>query len=191
MVSIGTVVGGLLMIKIVKYVSPKVIQFWGFLALFVIFIVTGSAWTTLLDNSRSGLIILYALSHIAFNLGPNVTTFIIPAEIFPTRYRCTCHGIAAASGKLGSWVVQIFIAYAFQSGSANDGGSLKWEERRDFGHVLQVMSAFMLAGAITTYFLVPETRDHDNKSRTLEVLACGKKVIDELNRQRKKEDEEE
>jgi PHS family inorganic phosphate transporter-like MFS transporter len=52
------------------------------------------------------------------------------------------------------------------------------------------MSAFMLAGAVTTHFLVPETRDHDNKSRMLEVLACGKKVVDNLNRQRKKEDED-
>lgn len=77
MVSIGTITGGLLMIKIVKYVSPKVIQLWGFLVLFVLFIVTGSAWTKLLDSSRSGLIVLYVLSHIAFNLGPNVTTFIV------------------------------------------------------------------------------------------------------------------
>ena len=46
------------------------------------------------------------------------------------------------------------------------------------------MSAFMVAGAIVTYFLVPETRDHDGKSRTLEVLAGGKKVLDELNKQR-------
>jgi PHS family inorganic phosphate transporter-like MFS transporter len=190
MVSIGTVVGGLLMIKIVKYVSPKVIQFWGFLVLFVLFIVTGSAWTNLLDTSRSGLIVLYVLSQIAFNLGPNVTTFIIPAEIFPTRYRCTCHGIAAASGKLGSWVVQIFLQYAFQSDKSKPGDDFRWE-RENFGHILQVMSAFMIAGAVTTYFLVPETRDHDNKSRTLEVLACGKKVIDELNRQRKSEDEDE
>ncbi|KAI4608527.1 hypothetical protein J4E80_009151 [Alternaria sp. BMP 0032] len=189
MVSIGTVVGGLLMIKIVKHASPKVIQFWGFLVLFVLFIVTGSAWTNLLDSSRSGLIVLYVLSHIAFNLGPNVTTFIIPAEIFPTRYRCTCHGIAAASGKLGSWVVQVFLAYAFQSDKSEPTSDFEWE-RKNFGHILQVMSAFMLAGAVTTYFLVPETRDHDNKSRTLEVLACGKKVIDELNRQRKKEDED-
>ncbi|KAA8623164.1 inorganic phosphate transporter 1-4 Pi cotransporter [Pyrenophora tritici-repentis] len=191
MVSIGTVVGGLLMVKVVKYVSPKVIQFWGFLVLFVLFIVTGSAWTNLLDSdsSRSGLIVLYALSHIAFNLGPNVTTFIIPAEIFPTRYRCTCHGIAAASGKLGSWIVQIFLAYAFQSDKSKPEDDFDWE-RQNFGHILQVMSAFMVAGAVTTYFLVPETRDHDNKSRTLEVLACGKKVIDELNKQRKREDEE-
>ena len=189
MVSTGTVVGGLLMIKIVKYVSPKVIQFWGFLVLFVLFIVTGSAWTNLLDSSRSRLMVLYVISHIAFNLGPNVTTFIIPAEIFPTRYRCTCHGIAAASGKLGSWVVQIFLAYAFQSDKSKNQDDFRWE-RQNFGHILQVMSAFMVAGAVTTYFLVPETRDHDNKSRTLEILACGKKVIDELNRQRKKEDEE-
>jgi PHS family inorganic phosphate transporter-like MFS transporter len=190
MVSIGTVLGGLLMIKIVKYVSPKVIQFWGFLVLFVLFIVTGSAWTVLLGTTnRSGLIVLYVLSQIAFNIGPNVTTFIIPAEIFPTRYRCTCHGIAAASGKLGSWVVQIFLQYAFQNKkNAKDDFD---RERKNFGHVLQVMSAFMIAGAVTTYFLVPETRDHDNKSRTLEVLACGKKVIDELNRQRKREDEDE
>lgn len=77
MVSIGTVTGGLLMIKIVKHVSPKVIQFWGFLVLFVILIVTGSAWKSLLTSNRSGLIVLYVLSHIAFNLGPNVTTFIV------------------------------------------------------------------------------------------------------------------
>ncbi|KNG49267.1 aat family amino acid transporter [Stemphylium lycopersici] len=172
-VSIGTVVGGLLMIKIVKYVSPKVIQFWGFL-----------------KSSRSSLVVLYVLSHIAFNLGPNVTTFIIPAEIFPTRYRCTCHGIAAASGKLGSWVVQIFLEYSFQADKGKSAVGLGWRQE-SFGHILQVMSAFMVAGAVATYFLIPETRDHDNKSRTLEVLACGKKVIDELNRRRKKEDEDE
>jgi PHS family inorganic phosphate transporter-like MFS transporter len=190
MVSVGTILGGLLMIKVVKYVSPKTIQFWGFLVLFVLFIVTGSAWRVLLGaTNRSGLIILYVFSQVAFNLGPNVTTFIIPAEIFPTRYRCTCHGIAAASGKLGSWVVQIFLQYSFPSGK-DDKDDFQWE-RDNFGHVLQVMSAFMVAGAVTTYFLVPETRDHDNKSRTLEVLACGKKVIDELNIQRKREDEDE
>ncbi|KAK7181798.1 hypothetical protein DPSP01_012522 [Paraphaeosphaeria sporulosa] len=186
MVSIGAVIGGAAMIKVIRYASPKVIQFWGFLVLFLLFIVTGSAWTKLLDSSRSGLIVLYVLSQIAFNLGPNVTTFIIPAEIFPTRYRCTAHGIAAASGKLGSWLVQIFLAYAFKSNSQEE--RYDWE-RQNFGHVLQVMSAFMVAGAIVTYFLVPETRDHDGKSRTLEVLAGGKKVLDELNKQRAQEED--
>lgn len=89
MVSLGTTIGGLLMIKAIKYASPKVIQLWGFVALFVLFIVTGSAWTSLLDNSRSGLIVLYVLSHIAFNLGPNVTTFIV-SRTTPARFTCSC-----------------------------------------------------------------------------------------------------
>lgn len=34
----------------------------------------------------------------------------IPAEIFPTKFRCTCHGISAAAGKLGSVLTQVFLA---------------------------------------------------------------------------------
>jgi MFS transporter, PHS family, inorganic phosphate transporter len=78
MVSIGAVVGGAAMIKVIKHASPKVIQFWGFLVLAVLFIVTGSAWSALLNNgSQTGLIVLYILCQIVFNLGPNVTTFIV------------------------------------------------------------------------------------------------------------------
>lgn len=60
-------------------------------------------------------------------IGPNTTTFIvsvglaetvstlpltnlqIPAEAFPTRYRCTCYGISAACGKLGSVLGQVVV----------------------------------------------------------------------------------
>lgn len=33
----------------------------------------------------------------------------IPAETFPTRYRCTLYGFSAASGKLGSVLGQIVV----------------------------------------------------------------------------------
>lgn len=36
----------------------------------------------------------------------------IAAEVFPTKYRCTCHGLSAAAGKFGSIIAQIFLAYA-------------------------------------------------------------------------------
>ncbi|GAB1201299.1 hypothetical protein APSETT444_010689 [Aspergillus pseudonomiae] len=36
---------------------------------------------------------------------------IVPAELFPTRFRATCHGISAASGKLGSILAQCFLGY--------------------------------------------------------------------------------
>lgn len=82
--------------------------------------------------------------------------------------------------------MQIFLEYAFKGDTQR--AEFDWE-RENFGHVLQVMSAFMVAGAVTTYFLVPETRDRDNKSRTLEVLSCGKKVLKELNRERAREED--
>jgi PHS family inorganic phosphate transporter-like MFS transporter len=45
------------------------------------------------------------------NTGPNTLTFILPAELFPTRYRCFCHGIAAATGKVGSIIIQVILPH--------------------------------------------------------------------------------
>jgi PHS family inorganic phosphate transporter-like MFS transporter len=33
----------------------------------------------------------------------------IPAEVFPTKYRASCHGISAGAGKLGSILTQVFL----------------------------------------------------------------------------------
>ena len=43
----------------------------------------------------------------------------VPAELFPTRFRCTCHGISAASGKLGSILAQCFLGYVDFGNGAN------------------------------------------------------------------------
>jgi Sugar (and other) transporter len=107
-----TMVGSLLIIKVIKYWSSKVIQFYAFVVLGILFLTIGGAFTKILDSNYKGIIIvLYVLAQLAFNLGPNTTTFIIPTEIFPSRYRCTCHGLSAAAGKLRSIIGQVFIAY--------------------------------------------------------------------------------
>ncbi len=36
--------------------------------------------------------------------GPNITTFLYPAEIFPVTVRTTAHGIAAGLGKFGAFI---------------------------------------------------------------------------------------
>jgi hypothetical protein len=38
------------------------------------------------------------------NSGPNLTTYILSAECFPTCCRATCHGVSAGCGKLGACV---------------------------------------------------------------------------------------
>jgi MFS family permease len=49
-------------------------------------------------------LLVYGLSYFFTEFGPNVTTFVYPAEIFPVMVRTTAHGIAAALGKVGAFI---------------------------------------------------------------------------------------
>ncbi|GLJ22734.1 hypothetical protein SUGI_0428350 [Cryptomeria japonica] len=49
-----------------------------------------------------GFLVIYSLTFFFVNFGPNTTTFIVPAELFPAQLRSTCHGISAAAGKAGA-----------------------------------------------------------------------------------------
>ena len=100
---------------------------------------------------------------------------MIPAEIFPTRYRATCHGISAGSGKLGSILVQIFSVY-YKFGSApGDESTIR------HGWVLIVFSACMILGAAVTHFWIPPVQRENGRGKlwggkpeTLEKLALGR-----------------
>jgi putative MFS transporter len=43
----------------------------------------------------------FILLNFLMNMGPNATTFILPAELFPTGMRASAHGIATSAAKLG------------------------------------------------------------------------------------------
>ncbi len=44
----------------------------------------------------------FILFNLLMNMGPNATTFILPAELFPTSMRASAHGIATSAAKLGA-----------------------------------------------------------------------------------------
>ena len=75
------------------------LQLIGFLLTGTLFVSVGFSYDNL---SPTILVIMYLGSSFFGQLGPNATTFLIPAEIFPTEVRTLCHGIAAASGKFGA-----------------------------------------------------------------------------------------
>jgi PHS family inorganic phosphate transporter-like MFS transporter len=70
-------------------------------------------------STKKAFVFLYCLANFFQNFGPNTTTFIIPGEVFPTRYRSTAHGISAASGKLGAVVAQVGFARLVNIGGTN------------------------------------------------------------------------
>ncbi len=47
---------------------------------------------------------IFGLSYFFVEFGPNMTTFVLPSEVFPVSMRTTGHGIAAGVGKLGAFL---------------------------------------------------------------------------------------
>lgn len=108
---------------------------------------------------------------------------MIPAEIFPTRYRAFCHGLSAAAGKLGSILVQLLSAYYNIGSTGTDD-----HQTQRYGWILVVFSAAMIVGAAVTHFFIPPLQRkprgrrscsvtsfwNGEKEKTLETLALGR-----------------
>ena len=47
---------------------------------------------------------VYGLSYFFTEFGPNMTTFVLPSELFPVSMRATGHGISAGIGKFGAFI---------------------------------------------------------------------------------------
>lgn len=174
--NLGSVVGGVLMIFFASKLNRVSLQKYGFLVLAILFVILGAMFITT-HTEGAPAIVLYVLGQLFFNFGPNSTTYILPAELFPTRYRASCHGISAAAGKLGSILVQIFSTY-YSIGSSSPGN----ESTERYGKVLIVFGAIMVVGAAVTHFMVPEVQEKrrgvhrywGGKAKTLEELAVGR-----------------
>ncbi|XP_024369039.1 probable inorganic phosphate transporter 1-3 isoform X1 [Physcomitrium patens] len=115
-------------------------------------------------GNHTAFLTLYSLTFFFANFGPNVTTFIIPAELFPARLRSTCHGISAAAGKAGAIVGAFGFLYAAQS-------QVQGKQDKGYPTGIGLKNSFLLltvinaAGFFCT-FLVPETN-----GRSLEDLS--------------------
>jgi len=135
----------------------KPLQLMGFTVLTILFAIMGFAYDALnaTTTSKNAFVFLYCLANFFQNFGPNTTTFVIPGEAFPTRYRSTAHGISAATGKLGAVVSQVGFARL-----VNIGGTNAFVK-----HIMEIFAFFMLTGIFST-LLIPET-----KQRSLEDIS--------------------
>lgn len=115
-VSLSSVAGSVCFIFFTNRLPRKQWLTTSFLVLAALFIVTGGVYYGVAYTHKApATVALVAICHFAFNFGANTLTFVIPAEIFPTCYRCTCHGISAAAGKLGS-MLALAVVYGINSG---------------------------------------------------------------------------
>ena len=94
--------GYLLAVVAMDAVGRWNLQIFGFTMTAIIFAIL-SLWSRSLEG-ESIYIVLYALTFLFVDFGPNTTTFVIASTAFPTSARATCAGIAAAAGKIGAVV---------------------------------------------------------------------------------------
>lgn len=126
----GLIPGYWVAVATVDTVGRKPIQLMGFIILTILFCIIGFGFHTI---PTGGLFALYCLCNFFENFGPNTTTFIVPGEVFPTRYRSTAHGISAGSGKIGA-----IVAQAMSGALKNMGGTNAW-----INHLMEIFALFM------------------------------------------------
>ncbi|HEX9131915.1 MAG TPA: MFS transporter [Ktedonobacteraceae bacterium] len=128
----------------------KFIQWFGFamMALAYGLLFVAPALTTI----TAAFLLVYGMSYFFTEFGPNVTTFVYPAEIFPVMVRTTAHGVAAAVGKIGAFIGA--FAFPFLLTNYNLPGAMV------------VAAVISLAGLLLTIFTLPEPNQ-----RTLEEIS--------------------
>lgn len=98
------VAGFALAIWLVPKVGKISLQVLGFVVMAVSLVVLASvAGPTGAGTADFAVVFVgFAGFNLFMNLGPNSTTFVMPAEVFPTRVRGSGAGFAAAAGKTGA-----------------------------------------------------------------------------------------
>ncbi|KAI0820053.1 MFS general substrate transporter [Trametes gibbosa] len=152
--ALGFVPGYYATILTIEKLGRKWIQIQGFLLAALFLAILAGKFETL---GTAPFIVCFAFLQFFFNFGANTTTYergadeppptqCYPAEVFPTRFRASAHGMSAACGKAGA----IISALAFNSLSKKIGTQ----------HVLWIFFGCCIAGAGCT-LLLPEVRDRD------------------------------
>ncbi|WRX18666.1 Major facilitator [Theobroma cacao] len=151
---LGTFPGYWFTVLFIEKIGRFIIQLVGFLMMSIFMLLLGIKYDYLKDENKLLFVVLYVLTFFFANFGPNSTTFVLPAELFPTRLRSTCHALSAASGKAGA----VIGAFVVQSYTLDESvGKIK--------RAIMVLAFTNLLGFCFT-FLVPET-----KGRSLEEIS--------------------
>ncbi|GLJ22772.1 hypothetical protein SUGI_0428900 [Cryptomeria japonica] len=165
----GALPGYIFTILLIDRIGRFKIQAIGFffmsIFLFALAIPYESYW--LKEPHRYGFLAIYCLTFFFANFGPNTTTFIVPAELFPARLRSTCHGISAAAGKAGAIVGAFGFLYASQpkhrdNTKVNPYCENSYPTGIGMKNALIILGLACCLGFVCT-FLIPET-----KKRSLE-----------------------
>jgi MFS transporter, PHS family, inorganic phosphate transporter len=100
--AVAAVPGYLLGIARMDRIGHRKLQLIGFAMMALCFAIIGLVPG--LTTAVAPFLVVYGVSYFFTEFGPNMTTFVMPSEVFPVTMRATGHGISAGVGKLGAFI---------------------------------------------------------------------------------------
>jgi len=99
---VAAVPGYLLAIARLDKIGHRRLQLLGFAMMGLCFLIIAAVPG--LTTAVVPFLLVYGVSYFFTEFGPNMTTFVMPSELYPVSMRATGHGISAGVGKLGAFI---------------------------------------------------------------------------------------
>ena len=109
---VAAVPGYVLAIATLDKIGHRRLQLTGFAMMALCFLIIAAVPG--LTTTVAPFLIVYGVSYFFTEFGPNMTTFVMPSELYPVTMRATGHGISAGVGKLGAFI-GVFLFPVLQS----------------------------------------------------------------------------
>lgn len=134
---VAAVPGYVMAFNTVDRIGRKRLQIIGFLCMGLAFLAIGVVPG--ITQTVVPFLLIFSVSYFFAEFGPNTTTFLLSAELFPVNLRATSHGIAAGIAKLGAFI-SVFLFQLIQSHFGLSGA-------------LDITCAFSFLGCLLTLVL--------------------------------------
>jgi MFS family permease len=99
---VAAVPGYVLAIAKLDKIGHRRLQLLGFAMMGLCFLIIAAVPG--LTTAVVPFLLVYGVSYFFTEFGPNMTTFVMPSELYPVSMRATGHGISAGVGKLGAFI---------------------------------------------------------------------------------------
>ncbi|MGB9755764.1 MAG: MFS transporter [Desulfurella sp.] len=159
--AVAAVPGYFLAAASVDKIGHKKLQMIGFFMMGLMFLLIGILPDVV--HMFSVFIVLYGLSYFFAEFGPNTTTFILSAEVFPVNLRTTGHGFSAGAAKVGAFLGAFLFPILYHA--------------LGLSNTLKITFLFSLAGLFVTAICLKEP-----SGKTLEDISNEDKKLDNLVR---------
>lgn len=157
--AIFAVPGYWLAVWLMDKIGRKRIQWQGFLVMGVAF--AAIALIPGLTKNAWAFLILFGISYFFIEFGPNMTTFVVPGEVFPTSIRGMGDGISAGGGKIGAFLGALVVPTLLKTIHLTG--------------VMGIMAGVSLIGVLLTLAAVPESMGKSLEDSSAELSSTDHK----------------